>query len=61
MPEERLIRIDQAAELLKVHINTVRNYIKRGELQALKKVGTRALFVERQAIEALKQPRPVNR
>ncbi len=59
--KDGFLTVEQAADVLKVHRNTIRNYIKRGDLPAYKQAGTRAFFVERDAVEALRQPRPIAR
>ncbi|AOZ63981.1 excise [Mycobacterium phage Baehexic] len=47
--------IQQTAEYLGVHPNTVRNYIAEGKLKAVR-LGPRLIRIERDSIEALLRP-----
>lgn len=46
----------EAAELLRVHINTISNKIKDGELPALRVKGGRSLLLDRRDVLALLEP-----
>ncbi|ALF00904.1 excise [Mycobacterium phage Serenity] len=47
--------IQQTADYLGVHPNTVRNYIAAGKLKAVR-LGPRLIRVERDSVEALMRP-----
>ena len=49
--EAELLTVDETAGLLKVNAQTVRNWIDRGELPALR-VGGRRVRIQRAALEA---------
>lgn len=59
MKQEQFLTIEEAARELDVHAQTIRNYIRRGDLQAYQRAGSLNKLVRREDIEAMKEPRPV--
>lgn len=49
-----LLRVKEAAEMLSVHPNTIRNYIKSGKLPA-KRIGTKLIRIELADLQNLKE------
>jgi excisionase family DNA binding protein len=56
LQEKMLLSPDEAAELLGVHTQTVRGYIRDGKLKAHRVAGERAIRIRRQDLLALLEP-----
>ena len=56
MPDEELLTVDEAAQIMKVNSRTVRNYINSGEL-AVFMVGKREYRIRREALNKFIQER----
>ncbi len=56
LEEKALLSPDEAAQLLGVHYQTIRGYIRRGQLPAFRLAGERALRIKREDLLKLLEP-----
>jgi excisionase family DNA binding protein len=56
MSSRELFTVDQAAEFLGVHHQTLRGYIRSGKLQAYRLAGEKVLRIKREDLMALLEP-----